>query len=797
MKKLALLTLGCLMTATTASAAEPVFKAGFTAEDGFTQDDFSRWTVIDSNSDETTWLWSEDATPTRVYYQYHSTNDADDWLISPEIAIPASGTYLMRFVVTGSSAEAVDVYMGSSATVEGMTVAGPKMSGITGNPTPGYMIVDLNEGDTTFIGFHCVSPADKWRLHMNSVELVAVENPCDIGVAQIISPVSAEGLGQESITVRIKNYADIPVDGFDVCYTVNGGEPVTEHVGETLAGNAEMEYTFSTPADFSTPRERYVITAYTLSSGDIADTNDSASATVVHMAPATVPYTMGFEPEEDTSNFVYLNLNNDDGDWSIGTNSFFTNYSRTGAGFLAYNYNKENDGDDWVFIDPLEVEAGKLLVKFWYSATENHTERMRVCWGDAPVPEAMTNVLVDLDNISNDTFMESASLIEIPVAQKIYIGFYCYSAKDENWLIVDDLSIEYVDPSSFDVSAGDFSGVNDFYRVNNRRDVTVAVVNQGITENTIGVKLSVDGKEVASQEVTVNILSKKDVTFENALAGLGDGRHIMKAEVSHPSDNNFDNNTVEKEFFVVEQAPALIYDFEDGQFPDDLTWRIEDTYAIASGATDMFDANGLGFVELETHYLMGECALALCSWLEDAGTCDRFLVMPQFMPADENCYFIFEANSMSMTQKEKFTVEVSTGDDYWVDYSAVMTVASASEYSTTYGIPLADYAGKEVFVAIHQKTNDGVALILDNLGLYGNFTSIRSGVEQTGVDREALGVSRDGGMLRISGEFSRGAIYTAGGVKVMDITTPTADISSLGHGLYIINIDGRGIKLAL
>ena len=230
---------------------------------------------------------------------------------------------------------------------------------------------------------------------------MAVENPRDIGVAQIISPVSAEGLGQESITVRIKNYADIPVDGFDVCYTVNGGEPVTEHVGESLLGRR----------------------------------------------------------------------------------------SRSG---------------------------------------------------------------------SHD---------QCPRRPRQYLKRH-------------------------------FHGV--------------------------GVKLSVDGKEVASQEVTVNILSKKDVTVENALAGLGDGRHIMKAEVSHPSDNNFDNNTVEKEFFVVEQAPALIYDFEDGQFPDDLTWRIEDTYAIASGA-----------------------------------------------------------------------------------------------------------------------------------------------------------------------------IYTAGGVKVMDITTPTADISSLGHGLYIINIDGRGIKLAL
>lgn len=91
--------------------------------------------------------------------------------------------------------------MGNAATVEAMTIEGPKMTDIKGNLTPGYMLADFNAGDRTYIGFHCVSPADKWRLYLNSVELVAVENPCDIGVSEILSPISGEGLGLEDIKV--------------------------------------------------------------------------------------------------------------------------------------------------------------------------------------------------------------------------------------------------------------------------------------------------------------------------------------------------------------------------------------------------------------------------------------------------------------------------------------------------------------------------------------------------------------------------------------------------------------------
>ena len=110
-------------------------------------------------------------------------------------------------------------------------------------------------------------------------------------------------------------------------------------------------------------------------------------------------------------------------------------------------------------------------------------------------------------------------------------------------------------------------------------------------------------------------------------------------------------------------------------------------------------------------------------------------------------------------------------------------------------LTVSPYAGKPIYVAIHQKTNGGVALILDNLGMYGNFTEI-SGISDITSDA-GFSISTEGGILNVAGEFNQGAIYTIGGVKVMDITAPQTDLNTLGRGIYILNIDGRSIKLAL
>ena len=124
--------------------------------------------------------------------------------------------------------------------------------------------------------------------------------------------------------------------------------------------------------------------------------------------------------------------------------TFFVHFSRTGSRCLGYSYSRENSGDDWAFLEPISMEAGYYVLKFWYSATENHKERMKVFYGNAPTPEAMTNLIAEYNPIENEKYAEAINIFEIKDGGKVYIGFYCFSDADENWLVIDDLSIDKV-----------------------------------------------------------------------------------------------------------------------------------------------------------------------------------------------------------------------------------------------------------------------------------------------------------------------------------------------------------------
>lgn len=783
MRKIYLLATGCLLVAQTAMAADPVFSEDFTSESDFTQEDFDKWTWIDANNDEKTWIFSADGMPSKVYYNYHSANDGDDWLISPEITVPEAGSYLIRYNCTGSSyGEAVEVWYGSAPTVEGMTAKGSENPDIKGSPTTGYFITDLAAGDKIFIGFHAVTPKDRFRLYLNSVTMEKVTDPVDLGVTEILSPESGEGLGQETVKVKVKNFLTKDISGFDVSFTIDGGTPVTERFSGTLKGGETAEYTFTAKADCSTPRGKYELKVYTSDPNDVDPGNDAASVVVRHIAPAGVPYSNGFEPDDDCSNFTYLNLNNDDGDWNVGTNSFFTRFSRTGEGFLGYNYNKENAADDWVVIDPLEVEAGDYLMRFWYSATENHTERLKVCWGTAPTPEAMTNEICTIDPMTNDSYLESISLFKIPAAQKIFIGFHAYSDADENWLVIDDLSIEKVDPTKVDVIVDDFTEPYGYLRERNRRDVKFSVSNIAVTDADVDINLYVDGTVKETRKDKVGFMATKEYTFENALAGLADGAHTIKVEVIAPNDPNAENNTAEKEIVVIGQPGVVFYDFEDEEFPEELTYRVEDSATIHPSAVDTYGDKGAALLGVNSHYLYQETALALCTWFSDpTSTADRWLVLPKMHIDDNNCHLVWDASALSTTDYENYDICVSTGDDKWYDYTAIHSVKGENEWSKTRGVSLAEYKDKDVYVAYHLKTTGGNALILDNIGIYGSATP--SGIGAIKSDA-AFTLSCDGRQLTCSAEAVM-TVTAMNGTVVAKGTGMTLDVTALPAGVYV------------
>ena len=132
-------------------------------------------------------------------------------------------------------------------------------------------------------------------------------NPNDIGVSEIIFPVSGELLSNsEDVTVTITNYGGLAQNNFDVTYQFNG-ETITETVSALLEANSSIEYTFTQPVDISA-FGTYSIYVYTSLDNDSDPSNDAwqGAITNVNCSPS-----MNCEDWDDGLQLFQLaNINN-------------------------------------------------------------------------------------------------------------------------------------------------------------------------------------------------------------------------------------------------------------------------------------------------------------------------------------------------------------------------------------------------------------------------------------------------------------------------------------------------------
>lgn len=115
----------------------------------------------------------------------------------------------------------------------------------------------------------------------NDAEIKNVKNVFanDVGVVTIIEPSSAEGLGNETVKVTVRNFGAVQQSNIDVSYSINGGNNVTETIAGPIGPGASFNYSFTTTADLSTIGTYEFVAATSL--GSDADTsNDSTSKTV-------------------------------------------------------------------------------------------------------------------------------------------------------------------------------------------------------------------------------------------------------------------------------------------------------------------------------------------------------------------------------------------------------------------------------------------------------------------------------------------------------------------------------------
>ena len=131
--------------------------------------------VFDVNNDGKTWIIQDGAS---LRYQYHSSNNANDWAISAPIKL-VKGKYSISFIIsTGSEdkKEKLEIKYGTEKTVDAMTytIMEEKIYGRSLNYVPEEQIFEVETDGLYHIGFHCVSISDGHYLDIDNISIDAV-----------------------------------------------------------------------------------------------------------------------------------------------------------------------------------------------------------------------------------------------------------------------------------------------------------------------------------------------------------------------------------------------------------------------------------------------------------------------------------------------------------------------------------------------------------------------------------------------------------------------------------------------
>jgi len=145
------------------------FNVPFVETFGNDSDSRPCWTIINANDDNKTWIYENGS----VKYTYHSSNAANDWLISPKIAV-VEGAYLtFEYKSSTSWPEKFSVYvMDAPENYATSTVILPTQTVSVGSFTP-INNIDLAAyaGQDIYIGIKCESDADQLSLYIDNFKV--------------------------------------------------------------------------------------------------------------------------------------------------------------------------------------------------------------------------------------------------------------------------------------------------------------------------------------------------------------------------------------------------------------------------------------------------------------------------------------------------------------------------------------------------------------------------------------------------------------------------------------------------
>lgn len=395
-----------------------------------TEDLFGEFGVIDSNKDGKTWKLSAGK---GAQYSYSSSNDGDDWLISPAVKLEAGKKYHVAIDAAAALAkypERVEVKLGAE----------PKASAMTTEVIPATVVdfadfqtleneaVVVSETGYYHIGIHAISDADQLNLYVNNFLVEAGVDEAAPAAVTDFNVVATEGKIEATISFKAPTLTagGEELASIDSINVKRDGKVIASL--KNVAPGAEAQYV-DAAEDLTIGAHVYQVVAYNAVGIGVK----SEEKSVFLSAVLSVPTSFDLTKKDVFDLFQVIDANEDDETWSWNS-SYGANYS----------YSTTNAANDYLITAPVKFEAGKnyKVIVTANAASTSYPEAFRVLVGKEATVDGLNILAADTTWVETKELENYEADVNVTEDGTYYVAIQAVSPANMWRLNVTKLSIE-------------------------------------------------------------------------------------------------------------------------------------------------------------------------------------------------------------------------------------------------------------------------------------------------------------------------------------------------------------------
>lgn len=299
------------------------------------------WQAIDANNDGYNWMMSSELIATMGWnttsddYDYEGSGDAvvsesyrnyvgeiqaDNWLISPAIVMPASGSYAAKWYDMGDYGDEYSVYVGTSSDIATLAAGTPLYTGaVEEDYVQRGISLDQFNGQTIYVAFHH-NFYDGYDLYIDQFSVEEVSTTPEIALTSATAPSTIAINTPYVVNGTIVNNSGAALTSFDAAVTINGQTTNQQFTGINVP--YMQSYSFAVDMPAIATAGNYTITVTVSNPNGVADnTSDNTQTTAINAydASTSVPRTVLLE-NFTTAACQYCPSGHDRVEAAIGTN---------------------------------------------------------------------------------------------------------------------------------------------------------------------------------------------------------------------------------------------------------------------------------------------------------------------------------------------------------------------------------------------------------------------------------------------------------------------------------------------